>query len=153
MARSIADDDDAAAECVGGHLALSGPVTVEELIAPTSLPGGAPAGAPVGTARARTALGRLEGTGVAIALPDGRWCARHLLVRLHAASRARRRRRVEPASIADLVRFLSRWQHVAPGTQLEGRNGLLAAIGAAPGARGAGRRVGGSGASALGLSV
>ena len=35
-------------------------------------------------------------------LPDGRWCARHLLVRLHAASRGRRRRQVEPASIGRL---------------------------------------------------
>ena len=38
-------------------------------------------------ARARTGLARLEAVGSAIELPDGRWCARHLLVRIHAASR------------------------------------------------------------------
>ena len=79
-------------------------------------------------ARARTGLARLEASGSAIALPDGRWCARHLLVRLHAASRGRRRRHVEPASLADFVRFVACWQHVAAGTQAEGRSGLLSVI-------------------------
>jgi len=128
VAEGIADDDLAAAECVGGHLALAGPVTVAELITEGPLPGGAPLGAPVGPARARTALARLEASGVAIELPDGRWCARHLLVRLHAASRASRRRRVEPASIADLVRFLAEWQHVSDGSKLDGRPGVLAVV-------------------------
>ena len=77
---------------------------------------------------ARTGLARLEAVGSAIELPDGRWCARHLLVRLHAASRGRRRRHVEPASLSDLVRFLACWQHVAAGTQAEGRAGLLSVI-------------------------
>ena len=87
-----------------------------------------PRGAPMTILRARTGLARLEAEGSAIHLPDGRWCARHLLVRLHAASRSRRRRRVEPASIAEFVRFLTRWQHVAPGSRLEGRAGVLAAV-------------------------
>jgi len=127
-ARALASDDAAAAECVRGHLELAGPVSVESLVADGPLPAGAPAGAPLTAARARTGLSRLEAEGSAIELPDGRWCARHLLVRLHAASRSRRRRHVEPASVADLVRFLARWQHVAPGHQLEGRAGLLAAV-------------------------
>ncbi|MGH9109599.1 MAG: Lhr family helicase, partial [Acidimicrobiales bacterium] len=87
-----------------------------------------PRGAPLGEARARTALARLEAEGSAIRLADGTWCARHLLVRLHAASRGRRRRAVTPASIGDLVRFLAGWQHVAPGSGLEGRAGLLAVV-------------------------
>ncbi len=100
--RSLSDptagDDAWLAECVGGHLELAGPVTVEELVADGPLPAGSLRGAPVTVARARTGLARLEAAGSAIALPDGRWCARHLLVRLHAASRSRRRRHVEPAS-------------------------------------------------------
>ncbi len=120
--------DDALAECIGGHLELSGPVTVDRLVADTPLPSGSVLGAPVSPARARTGLARLEASGSAIELPDGRWCARHLLVRLHAASRGRRRRRVEPVSISDFVRFLSCWQHVAAGTQAEGRSGLMAVI-------------------------
>ncbi|MGP8059576.1 MAG: DEAD/DEAH box helicase [Acidimicrobiales bacterium] len=127
-ARTLADDDEASADCVRGHLEVAGPVSVEALVATDPLPAGAPAGAPLSMARARTGLARLEAEGSAIELPDGRWCARHLLVRLHAASRSRRRRHVEPASLADLVRFVARWQHVAPGHRLEGRTGLLAVV-------------------------
>ncbi len=123
-----AGEDDWLAECVGGHLDLAGPVTVEELVADAPLLAGPVLGAPLTEARARTGLARLEGAGSAIALPDGRWCARHLLVRLHAASRGRRRRHVEPASLAEFVRFAACWQHVATGTQAEGRSGLLAVI-------------------------
>ena len=124
----LVDSDEALAECIGGHLDLAGPVTVEQLVADESLPTGPVLGAPVTTARARSGLARLEAAGSAIALPDGRWCARHLLVRLHAASRSRRRRHVEPATIADFVRFLACWQHVAAGSQAEGRAGLLSVI-------------------------
>jgi ATP-dependent helicase Lhr and Lhr-like helicase len=128
MADPLIPGDEALAECVGGHLDVSGPVTVEQLVGDHPLPSGSLRGAPVTEARARTGLARLEAAGSAIELPDGRWCARHALVRLHAASRGRRRRHVEPASVADFVRFLSCWQHVAAGSQVEGRSGLLAVI-------------------------
>ena len=128
MTDPMAADDEALAECVGGHLEVAGPVTVGQLVACEPLPTGSVRGAPVTVARGRTGLARLEAAGSAIELPDGRWCARHLLVRLHAASRGRRRRHVEPATIADFVRFLACWQHVAAGTQAEGRAGLLSVI-------------------------
>jgi ATP-dependent Lhr-like helicase len=118
-------DDEAAAACLAGHLQLAGPVTVEQLVADGPLPPGAPLGAPLSVARARTALARLEGMGIAIELPDERWCARHLLVRLHSASRRRRRGLVEAVPIADYVRFLTHWQHATPQSRLEGRAGLL----------------------------
>jgi ATP-dependent Lhr-like helicase len=124
----LVSDDEALAECVGGHLDVAGPVSVDQLVAAAPLPTGSVLGVPVSEARARTGLARLEAVGSAIELPDGRWCARHLLVRLHAASRGRRRRHVEPAALSDLVRFLACWQHVAAGTQAEGRSGLLAVI-------------------------
>jgi ATP-dependent Lhr-like helicase len=128
MADPLVAGDEALAECVGGHLDVSGPVTVEQLIGDAPLPTGSLRGAPVTAARARTGLARLEAAGSAIELPDGRWCARHALVRLHAASRGRRRRYVDPASVADFVRFLACWQHVAVGSQVEGRAGLLSVI-------------------------
>ena len=118
-------DDDAAADCVAGHLQLAGPVTVEQLVADAALPSGAPMGAPLSPARARTALARLEGKGSAIELPDGRWCARNLLVRLHGASRNRRRGLVDAVPIAEYVRFLTHWQHATPDSRVEGRAGLL----------------------------
>jgi ATP-dependent Lhr-like helicase len=132
VTRSMVDPlvaaDEALAECVGGHLDVSGPVTVEQLVGDDPLPSGSLRGAPVSAARARTGLARLEAAGSAIELPDGRWCARHALVRLHAASRGRRRKHVDPASVADFVRFLACWQHVAAGTHVEGRAGLLSVV-------------------------
>ena len=124
-AAALGDDDDAAAACVAGHLQLAGPVTIDQLVADAALPSGAPMGAPLSVGRARTALARLEGGGSALELPDGRWCARNLLVRLHGASRRRRRGSVDPIPIADFVRFLTRWQHVTPDSHVEGRAGLL----------------------------
>jgi len=59
----------------------------------------------VTAARARSGLARRQALGSAIELPDGRWCARHLLVRIHAASRSRRRRRVDAVPVATYVRF------------------------------------------------
>jgi len=123
-----AEADQAVAECLRGHLDVAGPVAVADLVAEAPLPAGIPRGAPLSEARARTGLARLEAEGSAIELPDGRWCARHLLVRLHAASRSRRRRLVEPASIAQYVQFLVRWQHLAPESRLEGRSGVLAVV-------------------------
>jgi ATP-dependent Lhr-like helicase len=127
-AAAFPTDDEAASACVAGHLQLAGPVSVAELTADAPLPAGAPRGAPLTPARARTALARLEAQGSAIELPDGRWCARNLLVRLHGASRQRRRGLVAPVPITDYVRFLTHWQHVAPTTQLEGRGGVLAVL-------------------------
>ena len=133
------------AECVGGHLEVAGPVTVEQLVADAPAAAGSAAGC-TGDRRPgpAPALARLEAPGSAIELPDGRWCARHLLVRLHGASRQRRRGLVEPVPIADFVRFLACWQHVAAGDP--GRRGAPAAGGArtAPGHRGAGGGVGGA---------
>jgi ATP-dependent Lhr-like helicase len=128
LASAIGEDDEAAAACLSGHLELAGPVTVDQLVSGEALPAGLVRGAPMSALRARTALARLESMGSAIAFKDDRWCARHLLVRMHAASRSRKRSRVEPASIAQFVQFLAEWQHVAPGTQREGRAGLLEVV-------------------------
>ena len=142
-AAALGTDDEAAAACAAGHLQLAGPVTVDELVADAPLPPGAPLGAPLTVPRARTALARLEGTGVAIELPDGRWCARHLLVRLHAAGRRRRRGLVEAVPISDYVRFLTRWQHATPALPARGPGRAARGAGAVGGDRGAGGGVGG----------
>ena len=60
--------------------------------------------------------------------PSVQWCARRLLARIHAYTRNRLRGEIEPVSAQDLMRFLLRWQHVAPGTQLQGRAGVLAVV-------------------------
>jgi len=80
------------------------------------------------------ALARLEGEGFAFrgrfTDPDGpeEFCARRLLARIHAYTQQRLRREIEPVTAQDLMRFLLRWQHVAPGTRREGRLGVLAVV-------------------------
>jgi ATP-dependent Lhr-like helicase len=52
------------------------------------------------------------------------WCERGLLARIHRLTLGRLRREIEPVTAADLMRFLFRWQHLQPGTQLHGRDGV-----------------------------
>ncbi len=119
------DADVAAALALRGHLQLTGPVTVSALAARGALP----------LSRAQVGLARLEGEGLAmrgrfdpLLGDEEQWCARHLLARVHGYTQNRLRRDVEPLSPQDFMRFLLRWQHVAPGTGLQGRTGLLAVI-------------------------
>jgi ATP-dependent Lhr-like helicase len=119
------DPDVAAALAVRGHLQLTGPVTVSGLAYRCALP----------LSRAQVGLARLEGEGFAMRGrfdpqldEEEQWCARHLLARIHGYTQNRLRREVEPLSPQDFMRFLLRWQHVAPGTRLQGRAGLLAVI-------------------------
>ena len=57
------------------------------------------------------------------------WCERSALARIHRLTLGRLRAEIEPVSTADLVRFLLRWQHLAPGTQLHGAHGLAEVVG------------------------
>ncbi|HUV11745.1 MAG TPA: helicase-related protein, partial [Acidimicrobiia bacterium] len=121
---ALAGEDDALIRLVRGHLEIAGITTAAELsktlaIVPT---------------RVAFALAALEQEGTALrgryrSGADGpEWVARRLLARMHSYSRGARRDRIEPATAQDLMRFLLRWQHVAPGTQLGGAAGLVAVI-------------------------
>jgi len=53
------------------------------------------------------------------------WCDRRLLARIHRLTVATLRKQIEPVNAAQLMRWLFRWQHVAPGTQAAGERGTL----------------------------
>jgi ATP-dependent helicase Lhr and Lhr-like helicase len=53
------------------------------------------------------------------------WCNRRVLARIHRLTIGRLRREIEPVSSADFIRFLARWQHLTPGSQLHGLDGAL----------------------------
>ena len=53
--------------------------------------------------------------------PVDEWCERRLLARIHRYTIKRLRAEIEPVSARDFLRFLFRWQRVAPDTQVEGR--------------------------------
>src|SRR5205823_4881979 len=46
------------------------------------------------------------------------FCDRDLLARIHRRALARLRKEIEPVKTPVFLRYLLRWQHVAPGTQL-----------------------------------
>ncbi len=56
------------------------------------------------------------------------WCNRRILARIHHLTLGRLRREIEPVSALDLHRFLCRWQHLSPGSQLHGADGALQII-------------------------
>jgi ATP-dependent Lhr-like helicase len=56
------------------------------------------------------------------------WCDRRLLARIHHLTVATLRKQVEPVTAAQFMRWLLRWQHVAPNSQLAGERGLLEAL-------------------------
>src|SRR5205807_3571275 len=97
---------------------------VEVLAASTSLP----------AARVAVALARLQQDGFALqghytpGTSGTDWVARRLLARMHSYSRRSRRESVQPATARDFMRFLLRWQHVAPGTQLSREAGLVTVL-------------------------
>jgi len=123
-ARPAPDAGAAAALAVRGQLAATGPATVTELARRSGL-------APE---LVEAALGALEAEGFALRGrfrdPNGpeEHCERRLLARIHRQTTDRLRREIEPVTAQDFVRFLLRWQRVAPSTQREGRRGVLAAV-------------------------
>jgi ATP-dependent helicase Lhr and Lhr-like helicase len=124
IAAAALDRDASAAEMLRGHLEYRGPSTVAELADATGLP----------EPDAEIALTRLETEGFAFrghfTTQDGpeEFCARRLLARIHSYTQQRLRREIEPVTSQDFMRFLLRWQHVAPGTKREGRLGVLAVV-------------------------
>ncbi|HLQ55754.1 MAG TPA: DEAD/DEAH box helicase [Streptosporangiaceae bacterium] len=119
-----ADPEAAAAGMLRGHLDCRGPSATADLAQATGLP----------ESVIVSGLARLEEEGFAIrgrfTRPGGgeEFCARRLLARIHAYTRQRQRREIEPVTARDFIRFLLRWQHVAPGTRREGRLGVLSVI-------------------------
>ena len=107
-----------------GHMECLGPLTPAELAQRTAL----------GQGEVTAGLARLEGEGAVLrgrfrtGIDEEEYCDRRLLARIHRYTLDRLRQEIEPVSAQDFLRFLLRWQHVAPGTRLEGKRGLLEAV-------------------------
>lgn len=125
----VPDGPDAAiAGVVRGWLESSGPTRISELAERLA----------VGADRLAVAFAHLEGEGQVLrghfstsSQADDvevEWCNRRVLARIHRLTLGRLRKEIKPVSQGDLVRFLVRWQHLAPGTQLHGASGLLQVI-------------------------
>ena len=84
----------------------------------------------------RMALAELEGQGTVLqgVFEQNRgggvqWCERILLARIHRLTIERLREEIHPVSQEIFMDFLLRWQHVHPGSQLHGLQGLSEVIG------------------------
>ena len=53
------------------------------------------------------------------------WCDRRLLARIHRLTVSTLRKQVEPVNPAQFMRWLLRWQHVAPEAQMQGERATL----------------------------
>jgi ATP-dependent Lhr-like helicase len=123
------DEDAAVLGVVRGWVPRVGPFTAETLAGRIGLR----------PDRVAAALVRLEAEGLVLRgrfVPElpwsaeaPHWCERSVLARIHRLTLARLRREIEPASAADFLRFLARWQHVAPGTRLHGARGVAEVVG------------------------
>ena len=81
------------------------------------------------------ALLRMEATGSILRgkftdpkIQETEWCDRRLLARIHRLTVATLRKQIEPVTQAQFMRWLLRWQHVAPQTQVGGERGTLEAL-------------------------
>ncbi len=108
--------EDALVEILRGRLEGQGPVTQDALASTLGL-------APNDIA---SALAALEAEGFALrgrftpAAAADEWCERRLLARIHRYTVKRLRAEIEPVAARDFLRFLLRWQRVAPDARMEG---------------------------------
>ncbi|HKV45220.1 MAG TPA: DEAD/DEAH box helicase [bacterium] len=112
---------------VGGWLDCLGPVTAAGLSARLGLPQRIVDAAMLSLEHEGVVLRGRFTPGAAVE-GGGEWCARRLLARIHRLTLGRLRREIEPVAPATYMRFLFRWQHLQPGTQLHGRLGLVEVI-------------------------
>ncbi len=112
-------------EIVRGWVDSIGPVTSAELARRLSLP----------LNDIDIALGTLESEGQVLrgnfssfrssSLGETQFCHRRILARIHRLTLGRLRSEIEPISSAMFMRFLCRWQHLTPGSQLHGVDGVF----------------------------
>jgi ATP-dependent Lhr-like helicase len=101
-----------------GWMDSIGPVTALELAARLALP----------VETVESGFAQLESEGQILRgnfSAEGQFCHRRILARIHRMTLGRLRREIEPVTAAQFMRFLCRWQHIAPGAQLHGVDGLF----------------------------
>ena len=114
--------DDILLDLVTGWMLHAGPVTVRELADATG----------IGESDLDRTMIRLETSGTVLrgqfrgSMPeDIEWCDRRLLARIHRLTLGALRKQLESVNAAQFMRWLLRWQHVAPGSQAGGEHGAL----------------------------
>ncbi|MGC2196034.1 MAG: DEAD/DEAH box helicase [Terriglobales bacterium] len=119
---AVPSRDDALLSMVTGWVSHLGPTSASQLGNTLGLP----------AAEIEKALLRMEASGSVLRgkfsdpkVEETEWCDRRLLARIHRLTVATLRKQIEPVTAAQFMRWLARWQHVAPGTQVRGERGTL----------------------------
>jgi len=113
--------DDVLLTLVTGWMSHVGPTTASHLGGILGLP----------ASEIEKALLRMEASGTVLrgrfvgASDETEWCERRLLARIHRLTVGMLRKQIEPVTAAAFMRWLLRWQHVAPGSQVLGERGTL----------------------------
>jgi ATP-dependent helicase Lhr and Lhr-like helicase len=122
ITQPVLSPDDAILAMVTGWMGHIGPVTAQALADLLGLP----------AAEIEKALLRMEASGAILrgkftdpAMPETEWCDRRLLARIHRLTVATLRKQIQPVTAAQFMRWLLRWQHVAPESQLQGERATL----------------------------
>ncbi len=119
---AVPSRDDALLSMVSGWMSHLGPASASQLGSTLGLP----------AAEIEKALLRMEATGGILRgkftdpkVEEIEWCDRRLLARIHRLTVATLRKQIEPVTAAQFMRWLLRWQHIAPGSQVIGERGTL----------------------------
>jgi ATP-dependent Lhr-like helicase len=134
MKAPVASPEDTLLALVTGWMSHIGPTTAEELRQKFGLP----------VTEIEKALLRMEASGAILRgrftdqsppLPTPgssateelsmEWCERRLLARIHRLTVATLRKQIEPVNAARFMRWLLRWQHLAPEAQVQGERATL----------------------------
>jgi ATP-dependent Lhr-like helicase len=114
--------DDVLLEMTSGWMLHSGPLTIRELAGVIGIAVG-----DLDRAMLRHEAGgaALRGQFTGALSEDTEWCDRRLLARIHRKTLGALRKQVESVNAAQFMRWLLRWQHVAPGSQTVGEHGVF----------------------------
>jgi ATP-dependent helicase Lhr and Lhr-like helicase len=115
--------EDALLGLARGWLAHSGPIQIPWLAETVQMP----------QSEIEAAMLRLEAEGTVLRgrftdAATTEWCERRLLARIHRLTLGELRKAIQPVTAAQFMRWLLRWQHVAPGTQVFGERGVLEVV-------------------------
>jgi ATP-dependent helicase Lhr and Lhr-like helicase len=114
--------EDALVSLVTGWMAHTGPVTAKIL---SDMLGIAVQDIDQTLLRLEASGAILRGNFTGASGAQTEWCDRRLLARIHRLTLGSLRKQIEPVTAAQFMRWLLRWQHVAPGTQVFGEHGTL----------------------------
>jgi ATP-dependent helicase Lhr and Lhr-like helicase len=122
VAMKVPSIDDALLHLVQGWMSHSGPVSASQLAQALGL----------SASEVEKTFLRMEASGAILRgkftdpkVEETEWCERRLLARIHRLTVATLRKQIESVTAAQYMRWLLRWQHVAPGSQVGGERGVL----------------------------